>query len=294
MTVAGEGADIAMSVPSRPSTGKRVAFERRRRRRSSLIAVASTSVVVAALVVLIPLTPGWDKVSQAFFNGATFRSSLPKLVGPFLFNIKIFLLCAPCILLVGLLIAMARNVRSPALYPLKLFATLYTDIVRGVPVILWITLIGFGVPALFEHRAWYTKLVVWGSVALVMCYSAYVAEVLRAGIESVHESQRAAARSLGLSTGQMMRSVILPQAARRVVPPLMNDLVSLQKDVALLSIVGAVEALRKATILQAKDYNFTHLVAAAVLFLLVSVPLTRLTDHIVTRQRRRTSATAIS
>jgi polar amino acid transport system permease protein len=129
---------------------------------------------------------------------------------------------------------------------------------------------------------------------LVMCYSAYVAEVFRAGIESIHESQRAAARSLGLSSGQTMRTVVLPQAVRRVVPPLMNDLVSLQKDVALVSIIGPIEALRRANVLVQKEFNFTPLVAAAVLFLCVSIPLTRFTDHLLTRERRRTSGTAVA
>ena len=181
---------------------------------------------------------------------------------------------------------MGRNVRAPALYPVRLFATLYIDIVRGVPVILWITLIGFGVPALLQTREWYGKFIIWGSVALVMTYSAYVAEVFRSGIEGVHESQRAAARSLGLSTGQTMRSVVLPQAVRRVVPPLMNDFVSLQKDVALISVLGPVEAMRRASIEVARTFNFTPYVAAAVLFLCVSIPLTRLTDHLLQRERR--------
>jgi polar amino acid transport system permease protein len=238
--------------------------------------------------------PGWDKVREQFFDAETLREALPELIGPFWLNIRLFLICTPCILLVGLLIAMARNARTPALYPLRLFATLYTDVVRGVPVILWISLIGFGVPGLFQERSWYTKLIVWAAVALVMCYSAYVAEVFRAGIESVHESQRAAARSLGLSQSQTMRGVVLPQAVRRVVPALMNDFVSLQKDVALVSVVGVVEALRRAQILQQKTYNFTPIVAAAVLFLCVSIPLTRFTDHLLARERRRTSGTVVS
>jgi polar amino acid transport system permease protein len=250
--------------------------------------------VVVAIVLIVPLAPGWSRVRESFFDWRIFRKSLPLLVEPFLLNLKIFAVCAPCILLLGMLIALARGVRSPALFPLRLFATLYTDVVRGVPVILWITLIGFGVPGLFQQRAWYTKAVVWGGVALVVCYSAYVAEVFRSGIDSIHESQRAAARSLGLSSRQTMMTVVLPQAVRRVIPPLMNDLVSLQKDVALVSIIGPVEALRRANVLVQRDFNFTPLVAAAVLFLLVSIPLTRLTDHLLAKERRRTGATAIS
>ncbi|CAN5695844.1 amino acid ABC transporter permease [soil metagenome] len=273
---------------------RRQEYERKRRRRSTLIAVGSTAVVVGLLVWLLPKSSGWRNVQAAFFDVDAFRNVFPELLGPFWYDVQIFLWCAPCIMVVGLLVAIGRNLRTPALYPVRLVATLYIDIVRGVPVILWITLIGFGVPAVLETRALYGSYIVWGSVALVMTYSAYVAEVFRAGIESVHESQRAAARSLGLTSGQTMRSVILPQAVRRVVPPLMNDLVSLQKDVALISILGPVEALRRASIEVSRNFNFTPYIAAAVLFLCVSIPLTRLTDHLLQRERRMMTATAVT
>lgn len=294
MTETIEGAGSTLSAPSRPTLGRRAAYLRAQRRRSMIIAASSTAAVVLALVLVVPRMPGWDKVRQQFFDADTFREAFPELLGPFWLNIRLFVICAPCIIVVGLLIAMARNARTPALYPLRLFATIYTDVVRGVPVILWISLIGFGVPGLFQERAWYTKLIVWASVALVMCYSAYVAEVFRAGIESVHESQRAAARSLGLTSGQTMRAVVLPQAVRRMVPALMNDLVSLQKDVALVSVVGIVEVLRKANNIKAEIFNSTPVVAAALLFLCVSIPLTRFTDHLLARERRRTSGTAVA
>jgi polar amino acid transport system permease protein len=294
MTDGRDGADTAVSAPSRPITGRRAEFERRQRRRSTFVAAISTVLVAAAIILIVPLAPGWDDVRASFFDPNEFRNALPKLVEPFLLNLRLFAICAPLIVVCGLLVAMARNVRSPALYPLRLVAAAYTDVVRGVPVILWIYLIGFGMPGLFQERAWYTKPIVWACVALVLCYSAYVAEVFRAGIESVHESQRAAARSLGLSQSQTMRGVVLPQAVRRVVPALMNDFVSLQKDVALVSVVGVVEALRRAQILQQKTYNFTPIVAAAVLFLCVSIPLTRFTDHLLARERRRTSGTVVS
>jgi polar amino acid transport system permease protein len=294
MTDGRDGADTAVSAPSRPITGRRAEFERRQRRRSTFVAAISTVLVAAAIILIVPLAPGWDNVRASFFDPDEFRNALPKLVEPFLLNLRLFAICAPLIVVCGLLVAMARNVRSPALYPLRLVAAAYTDVVRGVPVILWIYLIGFGMPGLFQERAWYTKPIVWACVALVLCYSAYVAEVFRAGIESVHESQRAAARSLGLSQSQTMRGVVLPQAVRRVVPALMNDFVSLQKDVALVSVVGVVEALRRAQILQQKTYNFTPIVAAAVLFLCVSIPLTRFTDHLLARERRRTSGTVVS
>ncbi len=285
-----EGAGAAVSAPS----GRRAEFERRQRQRSTAIASISTLTVLALIVVFVPKMPGWGAVRNAFFRWSSFRNALPKLWSPFLLNLKIFAICAPCIVVLGLTVAMARSIRSPALFPLRLLATVYTDVVRGVPVILWITLIGFGVPGLFSERAWYTKAVVWGGFALVFCYSAYVAEVFRAGIEGIHESQRAAARSLGLSSRQTMVGIVLPQAIRRVIPPLMNDFVSLQKDVALISIIGPVEALRRANILSNKEFNFTPLVAAAVLFLCVSIPLTRITDHLMAKERRRTGATVVS
>ena len=248
--------------------------------------------VLAAVVLLVPLLPGWEKVRVSFFDGHTFAESFPDVLRGFWYDIQIFLICAPCIVLLGLLIAFARNVRSPVLYPLRLFATVYTDVMRGVPMILWITIIGFGVPGLIQNRTW-GKAIVWAGLALVLAYSAYVSEVFRAGIESVHESQRAAARSLGLTSRQTMMSVILPQAVRRVVPPLMNDFVSLQKDVALVSIVGPVEALRYAGIAKAKYYNFTPYIGALILFLAISIPLTRFTDRLIARERRRMQGTAV-
>jgi len=192
----------------------------------------------------------------------------------------------------ALLLAVARSTRAPALFPVRLAAVAYIDVMRGVPVILWIYLIGFGVPGLGMERPWNSPLL-WGSVALGMTYSAYVAEVFRAGIESVHESQRAAARSLGLSGAQAMRFVILPQAVRRVVPPLMNDLVSLQKDVALVSLIGPIEILRQAGIDKAKFANFTPYVGAALVFLAVTIPLTRVADHMLARERTRTGGSRI-
>jgi polar amino acid transport system permease protein len=276
------------------SLGRRALFVKRQKQKSTLIAFISTVIVVWVLMTVIPRLSGWPAVRMSFFSAKSFKNAIPKLWSPFLLNLRIFIICAPVIVAVGILVAVARGVRSPLLFPLRLFATLYTDIVRGVPVILWITLIGLGAPGLFAHRAWYTKPTVWGGFALVFCYGAYVAEVFRAGIEGVHESQRAAARSLGLSSRQTMTGIVLPQAVRRVIPPLMNDLVSLQKDVALISVIGPVEALRRANNLVQREFNFTPLVAAAVLFLLVSIPLTRLTDYLLARERKRTGGTVVS
>ena len=281
-------------LPGTDASGltRRQIFERRQRRRSIVVAALSTTVVIAAIVILVPMTPGWYRVRRSFFNGETFAETFPRLLDAFVLDLKIFAWCAPFILLWGLLLALARGVRTPALFPLRLFATAYTDVFRGVPVILTILLVGFGVPGLGLSRPWNSPYL-WGSVALVLAYSAYVAEVFRAGIESVHESQRAAARSLGLSSGRTMRHVVLPQAIRRVVPPLMNDMVSLQKDVALISLIGPIEVLRQAGIDKSKFANFTPYLGAALLFILLTIPETRLVDHLQNRQRRRTGATAI-
>ena len=274
-------------------TGRRAAYERARKRRSTVVATVSSLAVVTAIVVLVPKMPRWDRVHESFFNGERFADSLPRLLDAFVLDIKIFAWSMPAIVALALLIAVTRNSRSAALFPLRILTIAFTDIMRGVPIILWIYLIGFGVPGLGIDRPWNSPLI-WGSVALVLTYSAYIAEVFRAGIESVHESQRAAARSLGLSSWQTMRHVVLPQAIRRVVPPLMNDMVSLQKDVALVSLIGPIEILRQAGIDKSKFANFTPYIAAAVVFLLITIPLTRTTDWLIERERRRTTGTRIS
>ena len=271
---------------------RRQVFERSQKRRSLLIALASSLAVIGLLVALIPQTPGWYKVKRSFFNGPILDETFPALLRAFVKDIQIFLWCAPCILVLGMLLAICRNVRSPLLFPLRLFAAAYTDIFRGIPVILTILLIGFGIPGLGMDRPWNSPYL-WGSVALILAYSSYVSEVFRAGIESIHESQRAGARSLGLSSSQTLRHIIIPQAIRRVIPPLMNDFVSLQKDVALISLIGPIEILRQAGIDKSKYANFTPYVGAAIIFLLLTIPETRFVDHLMSRERRRTSGTAV-
>lgn len=282
-------------MPGRPSgqLTRRQRYERQQRITSSVVAAVSTVVVVGLVVWLVPMIDSWPRVRETFFNAQVFRASFRPILKAFWLDVRIFLVCAPAILGAGLLVSLARSVRSPLLFPIRLFATLYTDIVRGVPVILWLYLIGFGAVGLINSRSFFGGYLFWGGVALVVTYSAYVSEVFRAGIESVHESQRAGARSLGLSTWQTNRHVVLPQAVRRVVPPLMNDFISLQKDVALISLLGPVEALRRADVLQDKLFNFTPFVVAALLFLCVSIPLTRTADHLLAKERRRMSGTAV-
>ena len=274
------------------SLSRRAAYERTRKRRSIAVATVSSQTVVAAIVLFVPRMPRWDRVKESFFSGERFADSFPRLLEAFVLDIKIFAWSTPAIVILALLVAIARNSRSAALFPVRVLTIAYTDIMRGVPVILSIYLIGFGVPGLGLERPWNSPLL-WGSVALVLTYASYVAEVFRAGIESIHESQRAAARSLGLSNWQTMRFVVLPQAIRRVVPPLMNDMVSLQKDVALVSLIGPIEILRQAGVDKSKFANFTPYVVAAVIFLMMTIPLTRTTDYLLERERRRTTGTRV-
>ena len=274
-----------MSKRHAVSATRREIYEAERRRRSLAVAAASTAVVVLALIMLVPLTPGWEKVEKSFFNGAVLAKTFPRLLDAFKVNVMIFAWSAPSIAVLGLLIALARNVRAPTLFPLRIFATIYTDVFRGVPVILTVYLIGFGIPGLGLPRPWNSPYI-WGSVALVLTYSAYVAEIFRSGIDSVHHSQRSAALSLGLSEGQAMRDVILPQAVRNVVPSQMNMLIALQKDVSLLSFIGPVEIFRQAGVFKSLLANFTPYVGAAIIFLAVTIPATRYADYLMAKQTR--------
>jgi polar amino acid transport system permease protein len=265
---------------------RRQAYEARLRRRSNMIAAGSTLAVVLALVILVPLAPGWAAVKRSFFNGEVFAATFPGLLNAFMLDVAIFLWCAPAIAILGLLIALCRDVRSPALYPLRLFGALYTDIFRGLPVILVVYLVGFGIPGLGLPRPWNSPYI-WGSLALILVYAAYVAEVFRSGIESIHQSQRSAAASLGLSEADTMRFVVLPQAIRNVAPANMNLFIALQKDVALLSFIGPVEIFRQAGVYKSLMANFTPYVGAALIFLAITIPATRYADYLMHKQRRR-------
>jgi polar amino acid transport system permease protein len=255
-------------------------------RRSTLIALASTVVFVVAVAFVVSRSAGWPEVKRAFFNGEVFRESLRVIPEAFLVNVRIFLIAEVLILVVALFIAILRSLPGPVFFPLRALAIAYADLFRGVPTILVIYLLGFGVPALQIAGVPRDELF-WGVVALVLVYSAYVSEVYRAGIESVHPSQEAAARSLGLSRAQALRFVILPQAVRRVMPPLLNDFIGLQKDTALVGLLGTVEAFRQSQIEVAATFNFTPYLVTALLFVLLTIPLARLTDWLVIRDRRR-------
>ncbi|MEV4564939.1 amino acid ABC transporter permease [Nonomuraea sp. NPDC049419] len=268
---------------------ERERVRRSRGRRSASIATASTVVFLVLVVWGVTSSPGWPAVRATFFDGEQFVAALPDVLSGFLLNIKIFLIAEVLVLVIGLLVALARGITAPAFFPIRALATLYTDLFRGVPTILVIYLIGFGLPAL-RLQGIPSDLVTLGIIALTLSYGAYVAEVFRAGIESVHPSQIAAARSLGLSHVKTMRHVVVPQAVRRVVPPLLNDFASLQKDTALVATIGPLEALRQAYIHTADTFNYTPYLAAALLFILLTIPMARLTDHLAARTRRRRGA----
>jgi polar amino acid transport system permease protein len=266
----------------------REAARRRRSRRGVLIACASSVIVLGGLALLIVNAPGWEEVKRTFFSPEAFRTSFPAVLEGFWLDVKLFLVAEAVVLALGLGVALIRITRGPAMFPVRLLATVFTDVMRGVPVLLVVYLIGFGIPALGVAPDWLVQdPVVLGGIGLALCYTAYVAEVYRAGIDSVHPSQRAAALAVGLTEGQALRHVVVPQAVRRVMPPLLNDFISLQKDVALISILGPLEAFRVAQIEAARDFNYTPLLAAAFLYLCVTVPLARVVDHQQARARRR-------
>ncbi|MFI6520226.1 amino acid ABC transporter permease [Spirillospora sp. NPDC050679] len=279
----------AAPAPAWVKSGRQLDRERRQRRqnvRSGSVAAASTILFVVVVALALTSSPGWSRVKETFFDWDEFAGAFPDVLSGFWLNVQIFLVAEPVILVVGLLVALARGLRNPLFFPLRALATLYTDVFRGIPTILLVYLVGFGLPAL-RLEGVPSSPAVLGGFALVLSYSAYVAEVFRSGIDSIHPSQRAAARSLGLSQAQSLRFVVLPQAVRRVVPPLLNDFASLQKDTALVAVLGPLEALRQAQIHSAETFNYTPYLAAAVLFIALTVPMARFTDHLAARAERR-------
>jgi polar amino acid transport system permease protein len=257
---------------------EREAARRRQARRGQAVAATSTVVVLGGLAAWILTSPGWPVVRETFFSWSIFKESFPEVLDGFWLDVRLFVIVEIAVLAVGMLIALVRTGGAPAFFPFRMLAVVYVDLFRGIPTILLVYLVGFGVPAL-ELTGLPTDPVVLGGIALGLSYSAYVAEVYRAGIRSVHRGQRDAALAVGLTEAQALRHVILPQAVRRVAPPLLNDFVALQKDVALVSILGPQEAFRIAQIIEGRDFNFTPLIAAALLYLAVTVPLARVVDR---------------
>ena len=285
-----------MSAPSteadlwQPSARQRerLALARAQRRRSTLLASASAVAVFGLLILAVLLSPGWPTVRATFFDWSQAKAAAPEVLKGFWLNVRLFLLAEPLILVLGLAVAALRVTSSPLLAPMRLVAVGYTDLFRGLPTVLVVFLVCFGVPALSLQGV--TSSLFWlALVALVLSYGAYVAEVFRAGIESVHPSQVASAAALGLTHGQIMRHVVLPQAVRRVLPPLLNDFISLQKDTALVAVVGLSDALGTASDTANFTFNFTPYLVAAALFVALTIPLARFTDRFGRRVMERQS-----
>jgi polar amino acid transport system permease protein len=274
--------------PPRTTRGPRFGLGREGGR-SVAIAVLATVLVFGVLGWIIVNSAGWPEVQFYFFDREIFVESLPKLVSKFWINVQLFLMAEVLILIFGLLLAVLRSLPGPAFFPIRLMATVYVDVFRALPGLLVILALGIGAPAL-DIPGIPKDEFFWAIVVLTLVYSAYVSEVYRAGIESVHPSQAAAARSLGLSQVQTMRHVVVPQAVRRVIPPLLNDFIGLQKDTILVSYIGVVEIFRQAQIISAATFNFTPYVATALVFLVVTIPLARLTDWLIARERRKRQA----
>lgn len=258
-------------------------------RKKALIATVSSVLVIGSLIRLIVTSPGWKSVKETFFDLSYGSEVLGVVAKGLIVNIRLTIIAAILIGTFAMILALLRTSRSAALTPFRFMATAYVDIFRGVPLLLVILLVGFGVPAL-RIEGLTNSVLILGTTAVVLTYSAYVAEVIRSGILSIHPSQRAAARSLGLSSAQTMRHVVLPQALKRVVPPLLNDLVALLKDTGLVSILGVTDAVRAAQIASSRTFNYTPYVTAAILFLLITIPLTRYTDRVLARSIKRQNA----
>lgn len=266
----------------------RRAYRRTQNVRSVLVSLVSTIVFAVVIWLTVVNTPGWERVQQSFFDLETAIAAWPRVIAGLWVNIQVLFFAAIGVLVLSVIIATIRTLRGPVWFPLRALAAAYTDLFRGLPLIIVLFLVGFGIPGLElfpRHSAQF-----WGTIALILTYSAYVSEVFRAGIEAVHPSQRLAARSLGLSHGQTMRIVVLPQAVRKVTPALMNDFVAMQKDVGLISVLGVVDAVRAAQIETAAAFNFTPYVLAGLLFVLLALPMIRLTDWYTAKLRAREQA----
>jgi polar amino acid transport system permease protein len=277
--------------PPAPSRSRRPRL--RTRGGALLVAAISTVVFFAVVAVVVVNAPGWERVKSSFLDWDNFVESAPGIIARFPVNIALFLLAEVLILAFGLVLAVMRSLPGPVLFPLRMVATIYVDLFRALPGVLVIYVLGFGIPGLrlpgVPNDPFF-----WGVVALTLLYSAYVSEVYRAGIDSVHPSQAAAARSLGLTHGQALRHVVLPQAVRRVIPPLLNDFIGLQKDTVLVSFIGVVEIFRQTVIRQQATFNFTPFLVTALVFLAVTIPLARLTDWLVARERDRRYAASVT
>lgn len=276
--------DLDRSQP--PSAVPHLSRTAERGSRSAVVAFISTLVLVGTFTLIVVNSAAWPAFRDQFFSGEVFVDAWPVVVGGFWLDVQMFVVAEIAILSFALLLASIRALRGPAFFPLRMLVIGFIDAIRGIPTILLILLLGFGLPALRLSGVPRSPLF-WGVTALIISYSAYTAEVYRSGIESVHPSQLMSARSLGLTQTQTLRHVVIPQAIRNVVPALLNGFVSLQKDVALVYILGVREAVREAQIITARTFNYTPYVITAVLFLLVSVPVARYADWYSVKDRER-------
>jgi polar amino acid transport system permease protein len=274
--------------PSSHELARRLA-RKNRNKRNAVVAGVSSLLVLGSLALVIVTSPGWKLLSETFFAWAYGVAVLPKIILGFGTNVVLTIIAGTSVAILGLTIALIRTSRSPALTPFRILATIYVDLFRGIPMLLVILLVGFGIPAL-RIQGLTNNVLILGTIAVVITYTAYVAEVIRSGILTVHPSQRAAARSLGLTHFQTLRHVILPQALRRVTPPLLNDLVALIKDTGLVSILGVTDAVRAAQIASSRTFNYTPYVMAAIVFLIITIPLTRFTDRTLRKSIERQNA----
>lgn len=270
--------NAAAAIPASERRLEREAAKRRRARRGAAVAALSSVIVIGGLAALVLTSSGWPEVRETFFSWSEFKNAFPEVLEGFWLDVKVFMGVEVAVLVIALVLALVKISSSAGLFPLRLLSVVFIDVSRGIPTILMVYLIGFGVPALQIVKPAPDPAIL-GAIALTISYSGYVAEVYRAGIRSVHRGQHDAALAVGLTHGQAMRLVILPQGIRRVAPPLLNDFISLQKDAALISILGPIEAFRAAQILQGQNFNFTPLIAAALLYLAVTVPLARIVDR---------------
>ncbi|HEX2088738.1 MAG TPA: amino acid ABC transporter permease [Actinomycetota bacterium] len=286
----------AEAPPRRPAPARKA---RAWRGRNLAISVASTVLLLGAVLAIFLTSPGSAQIRESFFQPEHLKRALvgseftPSVAAGFVTNIRLMLTAEVIILVLALFIAVIRGIPGPVFFPFRALAIGYVDLFRGTPLILVLFLVGFGLPALQLEVISTQSQFTYGVVALVLVYSAYVAEVYRAGIESIHVSQTAAARSLGLSRWQSLRYVVLPQAVRRVVPPLLNDFIGLQKDTALVAIIGLVEGVRSAQSYASRYFNFAGHVVAAILFVLMTIPLARFTDYLIERDRRKRQARGV-
>lgn len=276
--------DLAEHQVSEVELSRR-AYRKKQQLQSVATSLISTIVFAAIIVIGLKMSPGWPRVKETFFSSEYFVSSFPEILKGLWLNVKVLAVALIGVAIFATLIALVRTSNNPVLFPLRALAALYTTIMRGIPMIVVLYLIGFGIPGLGIFGRIDPSIL--GTVAVIMGYSAYVAEVLRAGFNDVHPSQRASARSLGLTAGQTTRMIVIPQALRKVAPALMNDFISMQKDVGLISVLGAVDAVRAAQIEVASTYNFTPYVVASLLFILMSVPFILLNDWYSARLRKR-------